>query len=32
MNPSNKEDKVAIDLGTVYELVNVAGIHRLSWH
>lgn len=30
MNPSNKEDKVAIDLSTVYELVNVAGIHRLS--
>lgn len=32
MNPSDKEDKVAIDLGTVYKFVNVAGIHRLSWH
>lgn len=30
MNPSNKEDEVAVDLGTVYELVNVAGIHCLS--
>lgn len=30
MNPSNKEDQVAIDLSAVYELVNVAGIHRLS--
>lgn len=29
MNPSDKEDKVAIDLGTVYKLVNVAGIHCL---
>lgn len=30
MNPSNKKDEVAIDLGTVDELVNVAGVHRLS--
>lgn len=30
MDPSDKEDEVAIDLGTVYKLVNVAGIHCLS--
>lgn len=31
MNTSDKEDQIPIDFGTVYEFVNVTGIHSLSW-
>lgn len=30
LNPSDKKDQVPVDLGTVYELVNVVGVNGLS--
>ena len=30
-DPSNEEHQVAVDFGAVDKLVDVAGVHRLSW-
>lgn len=30
LDASDEEDQVAVDLGAVDKLVNVAGVHRLS--
>lgn len=30
LDPGDEEDQIAVDLGAVDKLVNVAGVHRLS--